>query len=110
MPRLVLVAALSLLAACASEEGSTTNVPLGLPQWFTGLPGGPVEFGVSRVGPGELQEGFAQSNNQSPDLNAQKAAQICTRGYEIVGTAPAGGTPVDLETAHVRCSLYRLSL
>jgi hypothetical protein len=110
MRRLVLVAALSLLAACASEEGSTDNVPLNLPQWFTGLPGGAVEFGVSRVGPGDLPEGYDQSNNQSPDLNTLKAAQICTRGYELFGVAPAPGTPVALEVARVRCNLYRPSL
>ncbi len=110
MRSLVLVAALSLLAACASEEGSTDNVPLNLPQWFTGLPGGAVEFGVSRVGAGELPEGFALSNNQSPDLNALKAGQICARGYEMFDVAPAPGAPVNFETARVRCSLYRPSL
>jgi hypothetical protein len=95
------------LAGCESEPGSQFA---GLPQFITGLPGNAPEFGVSGLQQGQLPANYAAINNQSPDVPDQRAARVCTLGYQIVDQKPAPGDPIGFTVATVRCELYRPSL
>ena len=107
----VLIALLAL-AGCASEPGSASDVPIisALPQFITGLPGNPPQFGVSGLQAGDLPEGYAKFNNQSPAVPAIHAAQICTLGYHIDDQKTAAGDPIGFTIAQTHCALYRPSL
>jgi hypothetical protein len=95
------------LAACESEPGSQFA---GLPQFITGMPGDPQEFGVSGLQQGQLPAEYAAINNPSPDATEKNAARVCTLGYQILDQKPAPGDPVGFTVATVRCNLYRPSL
>jgi hypothetical protein len=109
MRSLPVLVALLALAGCASEPGSASNIPVvsALPQFITGLPGDPPQFGVSGLQPGALPAGYADSNNQSPDVPAIHADQICTLGNHVDAQKPASGDPVSFTVAQVHCALYR---
>jgi hypothetical protein len=112
MRRMLALCGLMLLAACASEPGSGSDLPVigWLPQGITGLPGDPPQFGVAGLAQAPTQDGYASFNKASPDVAAVHAAQICTRGYEKLGEETLPGETVPFTRWTVRCNLYRPSL
>ena len=100
------------LAACASEPGSESDLPVisSLPQFITGLPGNGPEFGVAGLEQAKLPAGYAGFNNVGPDIAARHAAQICTQGYQVIEQGTAPGDPAGIVEWRVRCNAYRPSL
>ena len=106
------VIALTVLAACQSEPGSQSDVPVisALPQFITGLPGYGPEFGTSGLPPDQSASPAAAWNNTAADVPMRHAAQICTLGFETLEQGTAPGEPIDFTVQRVRCTTYRPSM
>jgi hypothetical protein len=111
MRRALALSAILLLAACVEDPGSRSDLPLvsALPQFITGLPGYGPDFGAAGLQQGQLPPGYAGFNNTGPQVAAQHASQICTRGYETLDQGTAPGDPVPFVDWRVRCNAYRPS-
>lgn len=112
MRKTLAVAALLSLAACASEPGSQSDLPVIslLPQFITGLPGDSLDFGVAGLEQAQIPPAYAAFNNTGPQVAAQHADQICTRGYQKLREDALPGDPVGFIEWRVRCNAYRPSL
>jgi hypothetical protein len=111
MRHFLAIASLVALAACASEPGSSSDLPIisSLPQWITGLPGEGPSFGVATLQEPPTQPGYAGFNNASPLLTATHADQICTLGYQKLSEETAPGEQVPFTVTRIRCNAYRPS-
>lgn len=112
MRKFLVVAGLSLLAACASEPSPSDDqaaAPGGLPQWITGFPDAGPSFGITTLAEEPTQPGYAGFNKAGPLLAATHAEQICTLGYQRVGEETDPGEQVPFTVTRVRCNLYRPS-
>jgi hypothetical protein len=112
MRRFLALTGLLLLAACASEPGSESNLPgvAYLPQFITGVPGEQPNFGVTGLAQAPTQAGYADFNNAAADVPQQHAASVCTLGWDKLEEGQAPGDPVGFIRQRVRCDAYRPTL
>jgi hypothetical protein len=112
MRHAIALTAVLLLAACASDPGSRSDLPVisSLSQFITGLPGYQPEFGVAGLEAKKLPAGFDGFNNTEPGVAAAHAAQVCTLGYQTLVEGVVPGDPVGFVAWGVRCNAYRPSL
>lgn len=109
MRRSLVLTGLFLLAACASEPGSESNIPgvSLIPQFITGLPGEQPNFGVTGLAQAPTQPGYAEFNNAEADVPELHAASICTLGWQKLEEGQAPGQPVGFIRQRERCNAYR---
>jgi hypothetical protein len=112
MPRFLVLSGLLLLAACADQPESQSNLPgiAYLPQFITGLPGEQPNFGVTGLAQAPTQAGYADFNNADPSVAEKHAASVCTLGWQKLEEGQAPGDPVPYIRQRVRCNAYRPSL
>ena len=112
MRRSLVVTCLLLLAACASEPGSESDLPVisYVPQFITGLPGEQPNFGVTGLAQAPTQPAYAGFNNAAADVPEQHAASVCTLGWQKLEEGQAPGDPVSFTRQRVRCNAYRPTL